>query len=123
MRQVVKVLTAQHVPRHSCDGSQLSAQANLTDGRLVQFGCVNTTSGQTGCVPGQLDAGIRMASFRFAPGEFVTEMALFAGPDNTGRPNARAGAIRFATSLVGPLLLPCVRVLPRLWKSSALCSG
>ena len=78
-------------------------QVNLTDGRLVQFGCVNTTSGQTGCNPGQLDAGIRMASFRFAPGETVTQMALFAGPDNSGRPNARAGAIRFATSLVRPL--------------------
>ena len=75
-------------------------QVNLTDGRLVQFGCVNTTSGQTGCNPGQLDVGIRKASFRFAPGETVTQMALFAGPDNSGRPNARAGAIRFATSLV-----------------------
>ncbi len=73
---------------------------NLTDGRLVQFGCVNTTSGQTGCNPGQLDASIRMASFRFAPGERVTQMALYAGPDNTGKQNARAGAIRFATSLV-----------------------
>lgn len=41
-----------------------AAQVNLTDGRLVQFGCVNTTSGQTGCVPGQLDSDIRMASFR-----------------------------------------------------------
>ena len=123
MRQVVKVLTAQQVLRRSCDGTLLTAQVNLTDGRLVQFGCVNTTSGQTGCVPGQLDAGIRMASFRFAPGEFVTEMALFAGPDNTGRPNARAGAIRFATSLVSPLLPLCIRALPRPWKSSALCSG
>ena len=75
-------------------------QVNLTDGRLVQFGCVNTTSSQSGCIPGQLDVGIRMASFRFAPGEKVTQMALFSGPDNKGRPNARAGAIRFATSQV-----------------------
>lgn len=63
---------------------------------------MNTTSGQTGCNPGQLDVGIRKASFRFAPGETVTQMALFAGPDNSGKPNARAGAIRFATSLVRP---------------------
>ena len=88
---------------------------NLTDGRLVQFGCVNTTSGQTGCNPGQLDTSIRMASFRFAPGERVTQMALYAGPDNTGKPNARAGAIRFATSLVshsasGVRLLGCTPV-------------
>ena len=85
----------------------VALQVNLTDGRLVQLGCVNTTSGQTGCNPGQLDVGIRKASFRFAPGETVTEMALFAGPDNTGKPNARAGAIRFATSLVRPLTSLC----------------
>lgn len=78
----------------------LSAQVNLTDGSLVQFGCVNTTSAQTGCIPGQLDVGIRMASFRFSPGERVTQMALYSGPDNTGRANARAGAISFATSNV-----------------------
>lgn len=66
----------------------------------MQFGCVNTTSGHSGCIIGQLDASIRMASFRFAPGERVTQMALFSGPDDFGRPNARAGAISFATSLV-----------------------
>ncbi|CAK0786785.1 hypothetical protein CVIRNUC_009999 [Coccomyxa viridis] len=74
-------------------------EVNLTDGRLVQFGCVNTTSAQTGCILGQLDVGIRTASFRFAPGERVTQMALFAGPDDKGNPNRRAGAIRFATSM------------------------
>ena len=37
---------------------------NLTDGTNVQFGCVNTTSGATGCKASQLDTSIRMASFR-----------------------------------------------------------
>ena len=92
---------------------------NLTDGRLVQFGCVNTTSAQTGCILGQLDVGIRTASFRFAPGERVTQMALFAGPDDKGNPNRRAGAIRFATSMVLPaisllsLLSSCLRMTAR----------
>ena len=66
----------------------------------MQLGCVNTTDGRTGCVPGQLDAGIRTAAFHFAPGERVSALSLFAGPDNRGAANARAGAIRFSTSLV-----------------------
>ena len=77
-----------------------AAQVNLTDGRTVQLGCVNTTDGRTGCVPGQLDAGIRAAAFHFAPGERVSSLSLFAGPDNRGTANTRAGAIRFSTSLV-----------------------
>lgn len=82
-------------------------QVNLTDGRTVQLGCVNTTSAHTGCTPGMLDAGIRTASFRFAPGERVTALSLWAGPDNHGTANARAGAIRFATSMVCPGCTSC----------------
>ena len=89
----------------------VNLQVNLTDGRLVQFGCVNTTSAQTGCILGQLDVGIRTASFRFAPGERVTQMALFAGPDDKGNPNRRAGAIRFATSMVRPATPPLLLTL------------
>lgn len=81
-------------------GAPFAFQVNLTDGRTVQLGCVNTTDGHTGCIPGQLDAGIRAAAFHFAPGERVTALSLFAGPDNRGNANARAGAIRFSTSLV-----------------------
>lgn len=66
----------------------------------MQLGCVNTTAGHTGCTQGQLDVGIRQAAFTFAPGERVTALSLFAGPDNSGAANARAGAIRFSTSLV-----------------------
>jgi hypothetical protein len=72
----------------------------MTDGRHVLLGCVNTTSSYTGCTPGHLDADIRSAAFSFAPGELVTALTLWAGPDNKGTPNARAGALRFATSLV-----------------------
>lgn len=86
----------------------IGVQVNLTDGRTVQLGCVNTTDGRTGCVPGQLDAGIRTAAFHFAPGERVSALSLFAGPDNRGAANARAGAIRFSTSLVRrSLSCPC----------------
>lgn len=78
----------------------VAVQVNLTDGRTLQLGCVNTTDGHTGCASGQLDVGIRQAAFSFAPGERVTALSLFAGPDNRGNANARAGAIRFSTSLV-----------------------
>lgn len=93
-------LLASPSKRAICFELHLRIQVNLTDGRTVQLGCVNTTAGHTGCTPGQLDVGIRQAAFSFAPGERVTALSLFAGPDNGGTANARAGAIRFSTSLV-----------------------
>ena len=37
---------------------------------------------------------------RFAPGERVTQLTVFPGPDNSGTRSARAGALTFATSAV-----------------------
>ncbi|CAL8465339.1 g4874 [Coccomyxa elongata] len=91
--------TLQDIRVYSNDNFLRGIEVNLTDGRTVQLGCVNTTDGHTGCTSGQLDVGIRQAAFSFAPGERVTALSLFAGPDNRGNANARAGAIRFSTSL------------------------
>ncbi len=46
---------------------------------------------------------LRAMQCRFAPGERVTQLSVYPGPDNQGNPNARAGALTFATSAVSPL--------------------
>ena len=59
-----------------------------------------------------------MAHLRFAPGERVTQLSVFPGPDNSGRPNARAGALTFATS--GVRLLPAPAMFA---EAEALCNS
>ena len=57
-----------------CRQTSLLLQVLLTDGMLKR----EQRARQSGCIHGQLNASIHVASFRFAPGERVMQICLFS---------------------------------------------
>eukprot|EP00884_Botryococcus_braunii_P014799 jgi/Botrbrau1/2331/Bobra.39_1s0020.1 len=95
--------TLQHITVWANANFLRGVQATLTDGRTALWGCVDTTLRQSagGDVISCDDADIRNASFTFSPAERIRSLTVWAGADKEGNSNARAGAIRFETSLGG----------------------